>query len=395
MVIAALMCAVVPVHPSAAVTAATAVTADLDRRAVRIQRLEDGTISYFDGARRLRVEPVEQFVQLLIDGSANRNPTSATRALVQLADGQRLIGGWAGGDGQTVHLDHEVLGRLALPLETIRLLVPRQRPQDLAARLQEPRFSLDRLVLVNGDVLEGLLAAVGPGSVSFELPGEAGTVALSLERVAAVHLANPGPQTQRVWDLVELIDGTRVWASALQIASDRLTFAAALADRAAPAVSVDLAQVERINFARHGMHLIDLAALEPELVAGGQVFGVPMGPRQVAGGLWLHAPVTVRFALPPGVRRFAALATVTGGGPGHSPWTDFLLTVQVDGRKSEPIRLTAASHRALINVPAQGRYLKLKLDPGTNGPVMDRLLLRDAVLLVDRAVESDRVDEDR
>ncbi len=46
-------------------------------------------------------------------------------------------------------------------------------------------------------------------------------------------------------------------------------------------------------------------------------------------------------------------------------------------------RLREASPSAWINTTAHSQSLRLELDAGANGPVLDRVRLRDAVVLVE------------
>ena len=373
--------------PALAITAATAVTMDLERQPIRIQRLERGALSFFDSSRRLRVEPIDQFVQLLIqapagdaDGTIEDPQPQAPSAAVVLIDGQRLVGSIEGtaDDGQTLRFEHEALGRIEVSLEAVHAFWP---PGSTPFELDSAgAIGKDQVVLVNEDRLEGFVTGVDVDQVRVLVDGGA-TIDVPMDRITMVRLANPIEALAGAADRVDLADGSRVHASQLTIAKDRLELAAALRGGSeAGTVSMDLIQVKRIELARSGWRLVDLVQLPRRVAGGGAVFGAPMPPRVWRNDLWLHAPIRMQIDMPPGAHRFAAEAQIDAGG-GASGWADFVVTISVDGRPQGSWHLHANDPAAPINVPVSGDVMTIELDPGVNGPVMDRLWLRHAMVL--------------
>lgn len=365
---------------SLALTPAELVTPELDAQPVMVTAMDGDALSYFDDERRLRREPVERFVRLRFaqgpspDGAADEAP------LVALTDGQRFAGEWVGteDDGQTLLWRHATLGELRLPLDAIRFI----RLDPLEA---DPRAAgQDTLFLAGGERLHGFVASLGGEGVAVEHEG--GRLVIPRERVRGVLLSNPPAEPPAIAGrhLVHLADGSRLLAAGPVITNDRLRLAAQ-ASPARPAAEFPLGAVACIDFLGGGWRLLDLADVEMRVVSGGAVFGRSIPPRWSGGLLRLHAPVTVAFALPEGATRVAAEAELdSGDAPSHlRHWAAVALRL---GSGGEAVRLTAASPVAALAATAGGETIELVLDEDAHGPILDRVTLRDAVVLVRREV---------
>jgi hypothetical protein len=65
-------------------------------------------------------------------------------------------------------------------------------------------------------------------------------------------------------------------------------------------------------------------------------------------------------------------------------WGDFELIVRDDDREVHRSHLNAATPTVSINVALTGSELTIELTQGEHGPILDRLVLARAMLLVDR-----------
>ena len=376
--------------PAAAVQSATAVGLDLHERPIRIHRLVDGALRFFDDSRQLCIEPIGRFVQLRIDAPDEDHASRIEKGAAELSliDGQRIVGAWLGADedGQVLRFRHAVLGPINVPLDRIRYFVPSGRATPTGGSVSE-LAAVDQVRLVNGDVLEGFVASVHTSLVRMRLAGGAEPVDLPFARVRSVRLANDAQPQPTAVDRLILRDGSCVYVSRLRIESDnQLTFSRADGSEPRPPdTSIDLSRVSQIDLGRSGLQLVDLLELPRRVVAGGEVFGVPMPPRVLDEALWLHAPVTVRFDLPAAAVRFAVQVEIqTGRDDDMSPWSDLIVHVAVDGKAQAHTRLHAGVPSVALGGSAEGRSLTIELDPGLYGPVMDRILLRRAAILVVR-----------
>jgi len=395
--IAAFVCGFIITGAAAAATPAVLVDASLGSEKVSLVAVRDGRITYFDEGRVQRQADADGFVQLRAIGvphdaprtaavAAAEGPDAGDHGLLVLTDGQRLPGKLAGASdaGDRVRWAHPRFGEAGVPLDRVRAVVLRA-----GGKVPAPAGGADIVLLANGDRLTGFVETMTTAGVSFVADGSEQAIELPLDRLAAVRLGNePAPLAgrHRVW----FADGTRLLAERFTLTGDAATlagtvFAAADSPDAEP-VTAAVEAVRRVDLGSPDRELIDLADV-PFEVQGGEVFGLPMPPRVVDGELRLHAPVTVTLRLPKGAARLAMTAAFAP--PEDAPasaraWAGMTLTVTQSGNALATHDISAASPEAAINVPiASGPPVVLELDDGVNGPILDRLALRGAVVLVE------------
>lgn len=375
--------------PAAGVTPAELVAHDLTAQPVNVTALREGQISFFDAERRLRREQADRFIGLRrIGGDSSVADAAATGAArLELVDGQVLTGEWRpaeGGDGSTVSWRSASLGEFDIPLDRVRSIV--LTPD---AAIEPTQAAEDVVRLRNGDELRGFVSAVETEGLRLEVQGVDQPVTLPLDRVAWLRLSNPPADmpASAGQQLVTFADGSRVLVSGLDLASDQVSFRPAVTnDGRAEAVVLPLDRVRRIDFVGLGWRLVELVDQPRQVTGGGEVFGLVMPPHVSSGMLRLHAPVTVRFDVPEGTIRFAATAELErdAAAASQEPWADMEVIVSPGTPQEQRHRINDATPRADINAPVTSRELTIELDPGVNGPILDRLRLRDAVLLIQR-----------
>ena len=389
---------VVATLPARALTPAILIGPDLQPQRVTLHTLADGMIHFFDEARRMRVERLDQFVQLRDLGiahdysgagepadvakSAAQTSVGADQAVLELTDGQRLVGRFVGGeeDGQAVWFDHPGLGQVSVSLEGIASLT--LRGELMSAHVP----SADRVHLGNGDVLEGFVVGVTGDGVELQNSQTAGTITLSLDRVRAVHLANPltgEPSASRgVW----LRDGSRLHVDDLNVGGFTVTMHAALAaDEQLTRLPVQ--QVQRFDTALRRLSLRDLVDLTLVWRTPAHVFGVPIDTGVTDDGTVMHAPSALRYELPNGAARFAATVALhapADAAPQAQQWADLDVVLLIDGHERARVHLDAASPAGRINVDAGGLELTIRIESADNGPVMDQVRISDAAILLKR-----------
>ena len=383
---------------ASALTPATLLTRDLERREVNLTGLGGGVVSYFGEDRTLTREPVEQFVRLTLEAEADAQPVSgepsepAAQGAVELVDGQRIAGRFAGPlpDGEGIVWEHPGVGGFELRLDDLRRVVFQADAAgaDVAGTSAPPAAEGDVVQLTNGDTLGGFVVAIDEDGLTL-VPDEGAEVTLPLERVATLTLSNPSAPTPAGVDLLVLTDGSRLRGGGVSLDGTTVRFTPTLRDAASP-VTLPLDALSRIDFASSGLALIDLADRPMRLVGGGEVFGLNLLPRIVGPMIYLHAPMSVRFDVPAGAKRAAFAAELdlpSDLPPGRSAWADVLVRVEVPAGAGDEQRLTDQQSRADfgIELPPDAASINLMIEEGRYGPVLDRVRLREAVLLVETA----------
>jgi len=388
-----LLAALLFAPPAGAVSRATLLGPDLRPQHITVQALADGRLSYFDRDNTLQSRPIDQILQLRFQqpaAGAAPNPDGGTAeasssCFVELADGQRLLGQWRGGadEGQAVRLEHATLGQTQIPLNDLRIV-------RFGGAVEFGEASTDdRLLLVNGDRLDGFVISVGGGEIAFQpagAPADADPIKLPLDRVRALRLGNEPALSPAEHHVLHLADGSRVYGRELALSGDVVSLRIALPGQVGAQRRLAVDQVARLEFVTPGSRLVNLADLPRQVLADDQVFGRVVRPRAEGATLHLHAPVQLEITLPAGAARVAALAELDidegGRALGTPEWADFNLIVRDPTETLDTWHFDFDHQRAEVNVEVRQTRLILKLDPAGNGPIMDRLRLVDAVVLV-------------
>ena len=375
------------------VTPVVLIDTQLQPKRVYIHRLSQGTMSYFDEDRSLQIQPINRFVQLRQLKSTHSqeppqqsdNPAADPKSkpplgMVVLIDGQRWTGQWSGLDEKTqsIRWDHPFFGPMVFSLENLSAMS--LKDTNIAG---DPPQGADRLELINGDAMEGFISQVRTTGIELQLAQGGQAVVLPMARIAAMTLANPAQRHQGTRCMIWLTDGSRVLAELVSIADNQLL--AQIAPLVGESqVTIPMATVTRIEFPAAEGYLIDLASLPMRVTKGGYVFGLSMGPHIQGSSIYLHAPVQVQFDLPPGASRLAATVRLQNE-PHPTPasaWADAQIIVRQRAKPIAQHRLNAAHPFAAINTAVTGQIITIEVDASDNGPIMDRIVLDEAIIFV-------------
>jgi len=366
----------------------------LRAKPITLLALDGETIVYEDDRGRRREATFAGFAALLpmaperISASAEPDPPSAQQndgadlGLVELTDGQRYPGQAAptGGTGEALVWSHPSFGRIVVPLTRLASVV--LRPTEDGSALQPPREERfeDRLLLINGDRLIGFALSLGD-PVEFET--EQRVLRLPIQRVAEAQLANERQPLQglAVW----LDDGAVAVVESLRTRDQ--TVRLRLPD--GQTASYPLDDVRAVAFQANQLRpLSDLKPIEQRAV-GDRALLDGLTPTPTSTGLsaadlnavdlLMPGPMSVRWEIPAGARRFSALAELPLDA---LPWGECELIIEVDGDERLRERLDSQRRRVRFNVPLDGEELEVRLEPGARGPINDRVILRQALILL-------------
>lgn len=240
-----------------------------------------------------------------------------------------------------------------IPLETVRAVVfdlphNRELRAELLRSIARIPAGSDRLLLKNGDVLDGQVVTVDENSVLLE--SSVGEVAADRERVRAVAL-NPElisfPEAGAVRVLVSLIDGSRVTAHTAELREEGML---EIRPHFGAKVSVPVSTVASLQF--FGERIVPLAELEPasfeftpylatrwEWQRNRNVGGGPLSlrGREFSTGIGMHSQSRLSYELD---GEFTALITTIGIDDSAAGQGSAVFAIEVDGERvftSEPL----------------------------------------------------------
>lgn len=363
--------------------------------------------------------------------SASAGDEDGIRIRVWLVDGQRVIGTLAGqragldantGAPQSPHekpltLLADNVGLVTIQLDSIsRIEFVAATGGGGTGKSAASDANEDSVVLANGDHLVGFVeeitaagVTVTTGSHGTKDGGEGATVRAPIDSVRVIQLANP--LTSAAGMMLWTADGG-AWRIR-SIASDSAgRFAAPLANSgvAAAAAGAGTNAVLQISGALEDIVALSTDASRTTALASAAMTGFGPGPGrrtaaapQVIGSLpaaldapaiLLGGPMWVEWELPDGASRFIATAEL----PYESlVWGACTVVVEVvpGQRGAQAARtvwsgpLSGAAARASLNAaladrthpPERKSRLRITVIAGEHGPVLDRLILRNAIIL--------------
>lgn len=319
----------------------------------------------------------------------------AVRIVLELTDGQRFVGKAATPTGaEAVAWDTKLFGKIEAPFERVRRVVlhpETSRPGEVKTAARD-----DELTLLNGDRVTGLVESFGP-VVGVEAGGQ--RLSIGAERIATITFANPDAQPPRM--MVRLGDSTIVGVTGVrtisptQVELTAPSMAAGVKEGQSVTVKVLLSDVEAVWFDAGRLRALANLPVDRYEASPGRrwtrapiVYGGGVGQ---AGDIEIPGPMSVEWVLP-AAARFAGSIVL----PRRSlEWGDAEVMLEVMGGSgagasggawkqllNEKLNSDHPVAEFNVELPGQATRLRLRLEPGTDGTVQDRAILRDAVLLM-------------
>lgn len=362
---------------------------DLSRRPVRLvslgpDQLQVATVR--GGRSRSSSVPRRDVLAVLADDAAGASVAAGDGAggWLRTTAGEAIRGTFTppekAGAAETVGWKSPRLGDLTVKLDDVRRL----EFQPAAAEPGPGKAGEDRVVLANGDVLAGFLEGLGE-MVTVEVAKQKREAPLaSVARIEMSNAVKP-PSGTMVW----LTDGEVLRASSIAGSASGATLVRDGQPVSAPASEI-------AGFVEDAAVLRPLAEFSPTSTA-------PFGKRAWAGALeygdssaplgaadvTLPSPMIVTWALPAGARRLSARVVLPAA---CRVWGDCVLIVEqtgekgVGGKELGRFHLSGEAPEAELNVELLkgGGPVKVTLDEGANGPIQDRVMLRQPLVLLEK-----------
>lgn len=360
---------------------------DLESKGVTLRSLSPEGVEVIDWQGNTRTVATDEVLRLTFAPEPVAWPSN-DYVLAKLRDGQALAGRLIPSDDEeTIGLQLENQRTVSISLDDLVSLSMRR--ETVAPVVEED----DVLLLATGETLTGFVETITGQSVGFIVGDADDPIEIPLDRIRALAIANkPKPVENQAGLLrVVLTDGSLVLLRGAKRIDQTDTGMPSLVGK--PLLEVEPAgfeipmrRVMRIEPLSGRLALSSLLAAPTEQVAGGEVFGVAMPPRiDSKGGLFMHAPTTLAFELPRGASRVALTAELDlrDDIPRARRAIAGCELVVYDGEKViGELTLTYDQPPQRLNVPLSSRTLRLELKPGVNGPVLDRVRLTHAEVLI-------------
>lgn len=383
----------------------------LEPQAVKLLELdgEAGRVVYVD-AQGGRVEAgLDAVVRLRF--AVREDTADPARPVLMTTDGQRAVGR-AGqrlrpvlNDPESVAWrDVDDIGITGVSLDDLAWVTfdgaagPASTPED------------DVLLLANGEQLVGFVDALAVDAVHFVIGDAADPLPIAPARVSGLWMSNPNSAETKPGVYATMRSGSRVHCllSELAFSDDGPsiglaptlqkdgpdgafgpTYTRVLLGDAGEPLPV-MPAVRQLDFGVAGRRLVPLSSLPMAMEEGGAFFGVPSQPLRLAdGAVALHAPVAVSFALPEGARRLVATVALAIGEDipvARHAWAGCEVVVRCGDEELARVSIDAEQpeHRLNLALPAAAGSagLTVTVEEGVNGPILDRIELRDAEVLV-------------
>ena len=365
---------------------------DGTRRNIELMNVADGLEAFMaSGGNEASSELSGVVAAIAADGDVIASPAKRIRpfldqGMVFLTDGRRLPGTAVAlpasdddSDADFLPWVHPWLNDVRVPLDEIEYVFFRIADAPGLIELDEA----DRVVLLNGDVVDGFLVGLN-GAVEIEVnDGETRIISIPFDRVAGIRLVNErvSPSGPRAWfERGTVIDVTMF---ALR-ESGKVAIKSSLKSnqremRSMPEVD------ELIGFVPDVARMLPLIDLDPvgqspighRLFVPEPVDRMPMAVLNL-GAIELRGPQTVTWRLPADTTRFVAEAVLPDS---EREWGDFVLVVNDGDEEVLRERIFGDRPSVKLNLPLSTRDLAISIESGAKGPVQDVVELRQAHLI--------------
>ena len=380
----------------------------LNQNKAYLNAIKDGKVYYYDKQRRMHDQSIDQFVHIY---SVNIEEAyiPSDIGIIEFVDGQQILGKlseyqhhsedgflwecYIGGEwvkkndyrlGNDLQSDSEyrygMIKKIPVSLNEVSRM-------SFTGKLFDNRSEEHDLIkLRNGEIIRGYLMNVEEDHFLFQLADQELTIKIDIDQVEALNLLNAHSQSKSYAYSVLLNDGSKVLANYLSISQDKMKLGLSLTGQGTEKVEMPIGVVKEINNLSSGYRLQYLAKMDYEIGEPSVVFGKSYRLQFLDCDIQMHAPMTLRYRLPEGAVKMSGVVEMDEQDdlPQLSKWADMnLILRKMRLGKSYRFHLNHENPKHEFTIDLLGeKELVIELDPGMNGPVLDRMIMRDAVLLV-------------
>ena len=381
----------------------------LSQSKVYLKAIKDRSVYYYDKQGRIHKQSIDQFVHIQSTVKKSMYIPEGV-GIIEFVDGQQVLGKLSEYKGKIKEGfywecyiggkwdNSKRVGKLDKSKPTIsdfHLGVIKKIPVSLneVSRISftgklftEKSDEVDIIKLRNGEVVRGYLMDIVDQSFEFQLADQELTIKIAFDQVEAINLISSQVENKQYEYAVLLNDGSRVLASGISINDDLMTMTLCLTGQGTDEITIPVGAVKEISNLSSGYRLQYLAKMDCQIDEPSVVFGKSYRLKISKHDILMHAPLKLRYQLPDGAVKMSALVEMDQQDnlPQLSKWADMnLILRKVKLKKAYPFHLNSKNEKHEFTIDLIGeRELVVELDPGINGPVLDRMIMRNAVLLI-------------
>ena len=277
-------------------------------------------------------------------------------------------------DGEQMMIASNILGTIQIELEQLSRVVYKK-----SKKIKQSND--DQIQLLNGQILSGFINKIGVNSVEIQV-GESDDVSkIPMGNVASVVLANPIKQNNGKFHLLTLHDQQKIKAINFSYTNGKWFISPQISE--SNKVILSGLAVQRIDvYTPHGK-LVPLSALNRSQEKRKSVFGLKNQTTNQTNNIEIQAPYTVTYDLPDRAEKFVANIGLKNGNSHGAGWANSILRVYLDNKLVKEYNITLKNNNIEMNISIKGVLsLKIELDPGVNGPIMDQVILNQPMILI-------------
>lgn len=377
-----------PPRTPVADTPRVVIDTSLRQHAGRLVSISGSAVTMRDEVGRVMTFPRAEVVAIVPALAAAQAPPAArTRPLpsIRLVDGQVLPGTLRydrAAPAELVRWESVALGMISVSLEEISTII--LQPELFKADVPR-QTSADAVQLVNGDLAQGFVAAVGASVV---VEADSGKSTIDRTRVVGIHLANSAKDPTGMW--VWLPDGSAIAAKAVEVSADGTAMYVPVVTTELPggmvhaeghdlrAVLLDASRVRALaSLPRTVVDAAESRRWTPPVTIGdaGQA-------TLFAADINLPGPIAVDWTLPAHAERVSMTIEMP---PAARVWGDCEVVASLDGHELSRVRVNGQAPHAEFNLPLrcdEGGRLRITIEAGAGGPIQDHVIVRRAIVLL-------------
>jgi len=367
----------------------TLVTADFQSQPANVAAMDEKGVRLAGSGGGAQSVSWDQLLEL-DHAAASSAASTPAKFILHLNGGDTLSGSPLSIAGDTVTWNHPLLGKLEIPEDRVSAILLAGQS---AAGLDQPRKT-DSVRLTNGDATSGVIDQMTDSMVSIHPEGADASVQISLDKVAAILLADSDPMAAstggwRLW----LADGSSLTVGLVRIAAQDVSHVI-IGYTPQKTVTIDASAVSCIEQTTGPVRW--LTSLTPAEIVYHPFLGENFPPRfdhplgdpdasirqafpPFRHGISVHSYTKLTYAIPDGYTGFRTQFEIPAVAGAEMARADVAARILVDGAPAAQfphVRFGKPADAVVLDITGK-KQISLEVDFGDNYSALGRLVWLD------------------